>query len=710
MYSLTSRTLALVFLLSASCKTTDQNRLLNDTQSTSTDQVNLSDPDSRVDAILTLAEREPRLPVGPNGFPRDPWEVMDLMEQLYSQSKAGLHPTVIPKNSVQYQYAYEGADYKINDAAVDQVKRELEANKRSIEDALGRPLHSMAKDTLALKEKIAQNKLDPQLLTKMLAMIPVAYSSSTEEYLAAERAITELTHSDLANLYKDTYPEHLAGEIRKYFAESVINSFENQFINKKLAAALEYLKGASGKVPKMVLLEEISGFTGVFRACFGNDCSLRSVPFYALDEKAKVYLIRSHQGGGVKGYVLVTEATVDGKSYPYIVTINGSMSADQVRASVSLVASVLKAPAMVLPDFEKAGAIVNTSAMREGMAHESAKRSVTVTMNPNWQRISTFTAENNKSGYSNYYAPASLSTAYLGAVTPVRFATETLKDVFKSGLTIRAKPLLERAKIAAMLQGNLEGKILSRVIATLGVSDEQMRAAKPLLSVDDGLSKAEYDIAKQVLGFGKADIQALHPLARARVLSSLSEHQDELVEIEFAKEGRDFCKWALSQLVATSLPVENVGAYKQNVWNAFVDLSGRVPLADEVVDSVVKVRPDAETKALSELIRKGFYPPKILSSIVRSGARDDLNKADSKGYTPLMLAVINGHDDLVRTLLAAGADPSVKNNLGEDASTLAKQLERSEMFKDVPNGGTTESEFRKSDGGSCDLLQRKLEQ
>jgi ankyrin repeat protein len=116
------------------------------------------------------------------------------------------------------------------------------------------------------------------------------------------------------------------------------------------------------------------------------------------------------------------------------------------------------------------------------------------------------------------------------------------------------------------------------------------------------------------------------------------------------------------------------------------------------------------TKALSELITKGFYPPKILSSIVRSDARDDLNKADSKGYTPLMHAVINGHDDLVRTLLAAGADPSAKNNLGDEASTIATQLGRSEMFKDVQSGGPTESEFRKSDGGSCDLLQRKLEQ
>jgi hypothetical protein len=689
---------ALVFV--TSCKVRNQSQLLDDKQTSAGQEVNLSDEQSRVDAILTLAEREPRLPVGPHGFPRDPWQVMDLLERLYAESKEGLHASVIPKDARQYQYAYEGSDYKINEEALAQIRSELAAHKRAVEEALGRPLHSMVKDILELKDKIANQAADPKLLTRLLTLIPVAYSGATEEYLASGQDIADLKHSDLANHYKDTYPEHLAAEISKYFDDTVIKSFENQFIHRKLASALEYLKGQSGQVPKMVFLEEISGFTAVFRACFGNDCSLKSVPFYALDEQTKVFLIRSQQAGGVKGYVLVTQARINGQSYPYVVTVNGSLSADQVSAAVRLVASVLDAPEMLLPDFAKAGAIVNTPAMREGMRHASSERSVQVEMNPNWKRISDFTAAHNKTGLSNYYNPVNLDQAFLGSVAPVEYTTELLKDVFKSGAMIRAKPLLERAKMAVILEANLTPQSLAKVLSTLGVDAEQLQAAKPLarMSEDHGLSVEEYHRAKQVFGFGAADIKALHPLTRVRVLAGLAAHREQIPEIKFEKEALDYAKWAKSQLASHDLPVDDVAAYKQKIWDSFVDLSRRIQLPQEDLDAVVKLRPAAEVKPLAESITKGLWSAPILAAVVRSSEPDYLRRADASGLTPLMVAVINGHDLLVEALLQRGMDPEEKNASGESASSLADEWRRPGIQALFKQYATMNSPLPVSDG------------
>jgi ankyrin repeat protein len=56
--------------------------------------------------------------------------------------------------------------------------------------------------------------------------------------------------------------------------------------------------------------------------------------------------------------------------------------------------------------------------------------------------------------------------------------------------------------------------------------------------------------------------------------------------------------------------------------------------------------------------------------------RDILNGGDSPdspdkhGYAPLMLAVMWGHEDIARVLLELGADPHVRNRLGQTAREM----------------------------------------
>ena len=48
-------------------------------------------------------------------------------------------------------------------------------------------------------------------------------------------------------------------------------------------------------------------------------------------------------------------------------------------------------------------------------------------------------------------------------------------------------------------------------------------------------------------------------------------------------------------------------------------------------------------------------------------AEPDLEATDNQGRSPLILAVSKGHRDICRLLLQAGADPTTKDNEGNDA-------------------------------------------
>ena len=55
----------------------------------------------------------------------------------------------------------------------------------------------------------------------------------------------------------------------------------------------------------------------------------------------------------------------------------------------------------------------------------------------------------------------------------------------------------------------------------------------------------------------------------------------------------------------------------------------------------------------------------MLAEFIRSGY--DLDRADGKGYTALILAAYNGRKDAVSQLLAAGANPCAEDRRGNTA-------------------------------------------
>jgi len=60
-----------------------------------------------------------------------------------------------------------------------------------------------------------------------------------------------------------------------------------------------------------------------------------------------------------------------------------------------------------------------------------------------------------------------------------------------------------------------------------------------------------------------------------------------------------------------------------------------------------------------------FGDNEVLDEFIRAGY--DLNSADDKGYTALILAAYNGHSEAVERLLAAGADACAEDKRGNTA-------------------------------------------
>ncbi|XP_051502088.1 ankyrin repeat domain-containing protein 23-like isoform X1 [Myxocyprinus asiaticus] len=68
----------------------------------------------------------------------------------------------------------------------------------------------------------------------------------------------------------------------------------------------------------------------------------------------------------------------------------------------------------------------------------------------------------------------------------------------------------------------------------------------------------------------------------------------------------------------------------------------------------------------------------VASILLQAGA--DVNVRDKAGKTPLMVAVLNNHEELVKLLLDSGADHHIKNEYGAGAADMAKAFERENIM------------------------------
>ena len=76
-----------------------------------------------------------------------------------------------------------------------------------------------------------------------------------------------------------------------------------------------------------------------------------------------------------------------------------------------------------------------------------------------------------------------------------------------------------------------------------------------------------------------------------------------------------------------------------------------------------------------------------------------VNAQDQYGTTALMFAAMHGHANTVQTLFAAGADPTITNDKGENAADMAEDDEIKEMLREAVREWTELSKVRTKAAG-----------
>ena len=74
-----------------------------------------------------------------------------------------------------------------------------------------------------------------------------------------------------------------------------------------------------------------------------------------------------------------------------------------------------------------------------------------------------------------------------------------------------------------------------------------------------------------------------------------------------------------------------------------------------------------------------------IGELIRAG--DDINAKNAHGFTPLMLAAIGNYPVVVKRLLDAGANKTIKNNDGKTALELAQMMGAEKCVKCLTRKG-----------------------
>ncbi|GEM_PF-6342524 len=131
--------------------------------------------------------------------------------------------------------------------------------------------------------------------------------------------------------------------------------------------------------------------------------------------------------------------------------------------------------------------------------------------------------------------------------------------------------------------------------------------------------------------------------------------------------------------------------------------------------STQNVYAECTTDQIIKLGDQGWFPKEIKQMCGGSGTRpqtrpqssgipENVNQQDAHGYTALMNAVMAGDKEKVKSLLAEGADVSLKNKKGMTAMDIAKFKNYREIMKMLMG-----NPVKCDNGMSCVCLGFKME-
>jgi len=279
--------------------------------------------------------------------------------------------------------------------------------------------------------------------------------------------------------------------------------------------------------PDFVALTEVSPLEALLRGEWAGDCSTESLAYYALHPRVKVFKLSNatKNSDGIQGYVFVLEIDHDGKTLPYILTMNAKLVTKQHIALASeIVARIYKVDSVLLPHFSDDYRMTDNPEVKA--LYSSAKsENVKVNIPADWFQIDTLQKEFKDMAHANPYAGKRIQHARLVNIAELAARgnlriLRTLSSKVHSSVQAEA-PMLKHFSRALLAHQHLlaTGGDPEAVAHAYGNSEQDLHRIRRLL-VDAAPHAEGIEEAIKTLGI-EADHFRAFPIQRQLLLFSI---------------------------------------------------------------------------------------------------------------------------------------------------------------------------------------------
>lgn len=463
----------------------------------------LSTEEGRLQLLESILSAHPQMISRSTKFNVDPLNLLSRASHLVNRlgDDKGKILEVASSRRLSYTGNLEATEFYYKDSDLNVIRTHLVNALKDITPQLSNNFHSLQNVLNKLKGADLASR------SAFLVLTPLFYNSDgnlqaefttdshrpEQEFSQRLRSLLEekikkLSGDAIDNLYRDFYQEHVLPLISGYPGwTDAINRINQRFLNGTLASKLVRHRVEQSTASSRLLsvtLEEVPKTVALFRGLIGYDCSMASVPFYALLPSVKVFWIRRSTGfhNEPDGYLLMTEVQLEGRIVPYVITVNGgTLAMADARIAILMIAGLYNSPVVLTSTGEH---LVNTESMAEALwMAETRGTQLKVNLDSQWPIVERFIDSTRKHGsLNNYYKAENISQTKLIELeeneilvsknTRLR-ANKVVYKIFGNA-HVKSLSILDRSAIAAF----------SPTLAkTLEITDDQLETAKSFFRI-----------------------------------------------------------------------------------------------------------------------------------------------------------------------------------------------------------------------------------
>jgi hypothetical protein len=601
------------------------------------------------------------------------------------------------------------------------------------------------RDLKGLKEAVQKSRVARRTYASLLELHLLLQDSSNtidDRLDTAKERINALGELDLdIFIDKDVFKKRLAvlgakSTINPRFVTDLIGAHVNEISSKQVTTQAKF---------KNLSLHEVDHNLAMFRGMVTGDCSTEySAGFSASPFERTFFIVDQDQRvEGTVSLTLLKDASGNQVAYVHTVAGKSLSSADVMMAfeGIRQLLPTLGAGGMVIPTSAQISALNNLSTSQSVFSDLATTRSLGQTSLK--YQDSELRDEINKVDTAPYDMPSSNTEGTrMDVQNPIVDASpQNVVNRFKDFTPIPMKGA--EFAILALDMLALGQKDMAQKIAKLGKVDfNQLESLDKIIQNKDQLTIAEYkqNVEEFFRYFGNDAgglfdthsyyfelglLRAADSLSGENIKSSTEVFSSYLRLQGVPPLGKEWYEKANALGLGRSSGVRRVVAKLDpndvDDLKLFLAIIQKLDISNEVTDGVVNQWHEAQAKPIADVIFKNLYPPRVQASLIRSASIEQLNQQNAHGFTPLMIAALNGQDSVFEALLARGVDTKLKNNDGDTALEIATEWGRVDMLKRLSGFGSdgsadlseatpdNRSQGSSSAEGPCTDLKRSLE-